>query len=94
MSLIDVHVLAGIDDVESGGPEGHRKAEGPDWRDQFPRQCYPCADGGKSEAESEHEVAGPGESLRVGVKEEEENQGRPEEAADRFEVVDCEEQED
>jgi hypothetical protein len=66
---VEVEILAGVEDVEAGDPEGDGGGENKDARVEGAANGDPGGGGRHAEGEAEHEMRPAGEALGVGIKE-------------------------
>ena len=73
---VELEILAGVEDVEAGDPEGHGGSKNNDARVEGSANGNPGGGGRDAEGKTEHEVRPAGEALRVRVKEQDGKGGR------------------
>ena len=78
---VEVHVLAGVDDVEPGDPEQHGLGQEDRRPGEVAAQGDPGGDRRQAEREPQPEVGQAGESLGVGIAQEPEQYGDREDRA-------------
>ncbi len=89
---VELVVLAGVNDVEPGDPRQHGRAEEEDDGVEGPAHRDPGPDGGHAQGQAEEGVRGPGEPLREGVEEDDDQGDGGEGQAEGVELVGREDQ--
>src|SRR3990172_7385784 len=82
---VEVHVLAGVDEIEAGDPDGQREPEDEGGGGGHPAHGDPASPGRDAVREAEDPVAHPREALGVGVADQEERREGGEPEAERVE---------
>src|SRR5262245_64676168 len=76
-AAVEVDVLARVDEIEAGDPDGEREPEHEHGRLEGAAHGDPAARCGDAIGEAQYPVRGPGEALRVRIADQEEGgQGR------------------